>query len=275
MVTVMRIGVISDLHIDRYNNTTAYIPEFEKYLAEAVRKQELDMLLIAGDISNNFDITALFVRKIKALTKREVYFIPGNHDLWGQDHVSSTHHLLKAYEEMPECLVRSPLVLNEDWAVVGHPAWYDYSYASDKFSYERLARRAYYGGTWQDKLNVDWKMSDPEASKYFSEIVERDLSYVQDKNIILMTHIVTHKRFRVPMPHRLFDYYNAFIGTSDLDALQERYNIKYSIMGHVHFRHQINERGTTYICPCLGYKREWRTSIMANEIEDALFVFEI
>lgn len=271
----MRIGVISDLHVDRYNNTTAHIPEFEEKVAEAVNKAQIDILLIAGDVSNDVDITTLFVRRVKELSGRAVYFIPGNHDLWRTGNTLSTRELLKRYEAVPECLVRSPLIINEEWAVVGHPAWYDYSYASDKFSHERLERRSYYGGTWQDKVNVDWEMSDPEASKMFSREADYDLSRVKDKNIILMTHIVTHKRFRVPMPHRLFDYYNAFIGTSDFDALHRKYNIKYSIMGHVHFRGHFQEQGTTYVCPCLGYKREWRTPDMREEIDDALFVFDI
>ena len=34
-----------------------------------------------------------------------------------------------------------------------------------------------------------------------------------------MTHIVTHRKFAVPMPHRIFDYFNAFIGTSDFDEI--------------------------------------------------------
>ena len=67
-------------------------------------------------------------------------------------------------------------------------------------------------------------------SKLAADSVRRDLEKVKDKNIILMTHIVTHKQFAVPMPHRIFDYFNAFIGTSDFDLFYEKYPIKYSIM---------------------------------------------
>lgn len=271
----MKIGVISDLHIDRYKNTTEYIPVFERTLAEVIKDRGVELLIIAGDISNNYDITTLFIRNVKRLSGIDIYFIPGNHDLWSGGEQTDSYGLLKAYESLPECLIRSPLTINDEWIIVGHPAWYDYSYASERFSYERLNKRAYYGGTWQDKVNIDWKMSDPEVSKSFRKVIEKDLLSAGDKKIILVTHVVTHKRFRVPMPHRLFDYYNAFIGTSDMDDLYEQYNIKYSVMGHVHFRHHIEEADTTYICACLGYKREWRTDDMSYEINDSLFVFEI
>ena len=45
-------------------------------------------------------------------------------------------------------------------------------------------------------------------------------------------------------------------------------------MGHVHFRKMINENGITYICP-LGYQRQWRTSDINQEINNALVSFDI
>lgn len=275
MVNTMKIGVISDLHIDRYNNSKEYIHLFEDHLSDITVSKQLDLLLIAGDISNEFDMTVSFIRTIKKRTGIEVYFIPGNHDLWQKPLETSTHNILKAYEALPECLIKSPLVINRDWAIVGHPAWYDYTYSSGEYSQERLERRSFKGGTWQDKLHVDWGVPDPDISRKFSDVVEADLESVSDKNIIMMTHIVTHRRFSVPLPHRLFGYFNAFIGTSDFDELYHNYNIKYSIMGHIHFRHHFDEHDTTFLCPCLGYKREWRTADMGKEMAQALYTFHL
>lgn len=49
----MKIGVISDLHIDRYNSETLKQKDFSLTLANEVSRAALDMLLIAGDISND------------------------------------------------------------------------------------------------------------------------------------------------------------------------------------------------------------------------------
>ena len=83
-------------------------------------------------------------------------------------------------------------------------------------------------------------------SKEAAKQIQEDLDQVKDKHIILMTHIVTHPKFIVPMPHRIFDFFNAYIGTKDFDEFYSTYSIRYSI-GHVHFRKMINENGITYI----------------------------
>ena len=77
------------------------------------------------------------------------------------------------------------------------------------------------------------------------------------------------------MPHSIFDYFNAFIGTSDFDEVYQRYDIRYSIMGHVHFRKAFEEQGITYICSCLGYQREWRSDNIEQEINHALYTINV
>ncbi|MBG9205693.1 metallophosphoesterase [Mammaliicoccus sciuri] len=271
----MRIGTISDLHIDRSKDY--YPQDFEYILAHEITHLNLDLLLIAGDVSNHYLQTMQFVQNVKRHSKVEVLFIPGNHDYWKKDQEEkSSYEIFEYYKAQPESIIASPYIVNEDWAIVGHSGWYDYSFADqNKFSMERLERRKYYGSTWLDKEHIDWGKSDLEMSRLAAESVKNDLEHVKDKNIILMTHIVTNRKFAVPMPHRIFDYFNAFIGTSDFDKFYEAYPIKYSIMGHVHFRNIIEESGIQYICPCLGYQREWRTTDLATEIKNTIQVIEI
>jgi putative phosphoesterase len=272
----MKIGVISDLHIDRYNDETLQQKDFSLTLANEVNRQALDMLLIAGDISNDHMRSFRFLKALEQMTGIEIYFVPGNHDFWNQSQDDkSTWDIYNFFKNTKYYRAGSPVDLGNGWALVMNAGWYDYSYASDRFSYDRLKERSYYGGTWQDLVRIDWQMSDVEVSKKMAENAQQDLESVKDKKIILMTHVATHKAFRVPMPNRIFDYYNAFIGTSDFDSFYEDYDIRYSIMGHIHFRHKVEEGGVEYICACLGYKREWRTKEIVHEIRDALEVIEI
>lgn len=46
-------------------------------------------------------------------------------------------------------------------------------------------------------------------------------------------------------------------------------------MGHVHFRKSLVENNITFLCPCLGYKREWRTADIYAEMNHALMDFVI
>ena len=54
----MKIGTISDLHIDRHPKLK---PEsYLNILAEVVNERKLDILLIAGDISNDYKMSYQF-----------------------------------------------------------------------------------------------------------------------------------------------------------------------------------------------------------------------
>ncbi|TDM12734.1 metallophosphoesterase [Macrococcus lamae] len=267
----MKIGIISDLHIDR--DTKRSFEVYIDVLSAEVKSQNIDLLLLAGDISNDYKMSYHFIKTLKDKIGIDVLFVPGNHDYWDND--KKTLEIFEYFKKQPECLIERPYIINEDWAVIGHSGWYDYSYAASEFSREKLESGKFKGSTWQDKFYVDWRLNDQRVSKTFAEAVRKDMEQVGDRHIILMTHIVTHKKFTVPMPHRIFDFYNAYIGTSDFDQLYKQYSIKYSIMGHIHFRKMLVEDGITYICACLGYTRQWRSKNLATEIASALHVIEI
>ncbi len=271
-VTDMRIGTISDLHIDRPSDYTE--DEYAKHLALLVQQANLDMLIIAGDISNHYQKSYAFVKQMKALTGVDIRFIPGNHDYWSPEG-QSTKDIHAFFLNQPEQLMGRPYIINDEWAIVGNSGWYDYSYANPKYSLEHLERRRFKGATWQDKVHVDWGMSDIEVSRKAAELAEKDLRQVGRRNIILVTHVVTDPSFKVPMPHRIFDYFNAYIGTSDFEPFYQRYPIHYSLMGHVHFRGEISKNGVQYKCVSLGYFREWRSKDIDKEMRHALKIIEI
>lgn len=269
----MRIGTISDLHIDRHPKLE---PEaYLNALIDVIGERKIELLLIAGDISNHFRQSYQFICDVKEACQIPVLFVPGNHDYWTSESSISSKEIYDFYVSKPECLIGQPYVINNKWVIVGHTAWYDYSYADDKFDITRVERGKYYGATWQDKVKIDWHMDDRTLSALAAEQVEKDLKQFQQLNIILMTHIVTHPQFVVPTPHRIFDFFNAYIGTRDFDKFYQKYPIQYSIMGHVHFRKSIVDKSITYLCPCLGYQRQWRTTDIKQEMNHALMDFEI
>lgn len=266
---IMRIGTISDLHIDR---TSQYsIEDFISGLVQELRMRAVDILLIAGDISNDHQKSYDFIKRLKT-EGVTVYFVPGNHDFWSDE---AADDILNFFISKAECLIAAPLILNDEWAVAGHCGWYNYAYGSSKFTDEQFERGKYKGSTWQDKVRLNWQTSDKVVSRRFAAQLKEDIAQLGSRKIIMMTHIVSHPGFTVPMPNRIFDFYNAYIGTSDLDAIYQTADIRYSIMGHVHFRSIFKEADTTYICPCLGYTREWRTKQLKHELHHAMHVIEI
>lgn len=269
----MRIGTIADIHFDRHQHLT--MQDYLEALVRLIHQADLNMLIIAGDISNHHASTFDFIHQLTERTTVSIYFIPGNHDLWRRsDEKLTSAEILQLYQNHPQCLMGSPVVV-DDYVIAGHIGWYDYSFAADRFTYDKLVSGKHYGATWQDKVHTDFGVSDRQLSQCFADEVWQDLAGYADYQVILVTHVVTHPKFTVPMPHRIFDFFNGFLGTSDFQPLYRHFNIPYSVMGHVHFRKRLTEESTTFLCPCLGYPREWRTTDLATELQHALQVIQL
>lgn len=271
----MKIGFISDLHIDRNVDAPPHI--YLTHLKQLIKVKKLSMLIIGGDISNHYSLTFNFVEELQNKAKIPVYFIPGNHDFWEEiDKEKETQKIYEHFLKHPQSLMENPLQLNQSYTIVGHPAWYNHAvYDREKFNEEEVEAGKFRWAYWQDKLRLDWGKTDKEISKDFKKIIKSDLEKNRSDNIILLTHTVTIPEFTVPMPHRIFDFFNAFIATDDLKDFYKKYPISHQIMGHVHFRGEIQKGQTKFITNSLGYRKEWRSKYLYKELQDSLFILEI
>lgn len=270
----MKIGFISDLHIDR--NPDVPPKEFVTRLKEVIKRKQLNRLVIGGDISNHYSSTLEFVEQLQNQAEIPVHFIPGNHDFWEEaDATKDTKGIYRLYKEHPQSLVETPLKLNENYTLIGHPGWYNHAvYDKEKFTPEEVEKGKFRWAYWQDKLRMDWEMTDQEVSKQFKEIITNDLEKVSTENIIFQTHVVTVPEFTMPMPHRTFDFFNAFIATDDLNNLHKEYPISHQFMGHIHFRANFQKNRTNFISNSLGYRREWRSRDFTKELLDSLYILD-
>lgn len=267
----MKIGIISDIHIDK--NQAYPVTEI---LAQKSREYALQCLLIAGDISNHYTTTLNFLERFCTLSGIPVYFVPGNHDLWDQSGVcKNTWETYRCYAEHPACLIDRCVPLNDQWVVTGQTGWYDYTFGNKKFSLEEFERRNMYGRTWQDSIYVRWNMPDPQAHKEMLDRLEKQLVESSGKKRIVLTHMVGVSEFLVPESREMWDYFNAFIGSPEYGALFQKYKVEYSVMGHVHFRARHTQNETQYLCNCLNYYTEWRTDNAEYEIDEALTVLTL
>ncbi|HZK46528.1 MAG TPA: metallophosphoesterase [Atopostipes sp.] len=200
----MKIGFISDLHIDR--NPDVPPQEYMTRLKEIIKRKQLNRLVIGGDISNHYSSTLEFVEQLQNQAEIPVHFIPGNHDFWEEaDATKDTKGIYRLYKEHSQSLVETPVKLNEDYTLVGHPGWYNHAvYDKEQFTPEEVEKGKFRWAYWQDKLRMDWEMTDQEVSTHFKKIITKDLEKVSTENIIFQTHVVTVPEFTMPMPHRTF-----------------------------------------------------------------------
>ncbi|MBG9982558.1 metallophosphoesterase [Aerococcaceae bacterium DSM 111020] len=269
-----RIGFISDLHIDYLRS---YRPaEMIEELVHSAQDNALSHLIIGGDISNSYTMTLTFIEQLQqSLSPIKLYFIPGNHDYWQDPNASKeTWKIHQLYQTHPLSLMNEPLLIGDRLAIIGHMGWYNHAYYNqEKFSPEQIEIGRYKIATWQDKKRLDWQMTDEEVSQIFAAEIKEQFNQVSERQVILVTHVVTTKDFIIPMPHRAFDFFNAFIATDDLEPWMNNSSISHHIMGHVHIRHQFHKNHQQWITNSLGYEKEWRTNQLSQELAQSLYVF--
>lgn len=272
----MRIGTVSDLHIDRNSDYTEQ--DLVLSFSEVIQSKQIDTLLIAGDISNHYLQTDEFLKSVQDRSGVSVFFVPGNHDFWARDHdVTDTNKINNYFNKQEYSLVGKPHLLNSEWAVVGSPGWYDYGYGNTElYDDAAFARKQYGFASWNDRHYVNWGRSDQTISQEMLKQLYRDLEVVRDKKIILMTHVATHQEFVMPLPHRVYNYANAFLGAKSYEGLYDDFpSIEYSIMGHVHFRKILNGKNKTFISACVGNHKHWKIKDFTAQLVKSLVCFDI
>lgn len=269
----MRIGVISDIHVDiNYKEND----EIETGLVTVIVNKKLDVLIIAGDISNDYQKTLETIDRLEEKTACVCLFVPGNHDLWNMHHKDMIH-TIDIYDKLKShkhCLCEKPYVLNDDYVVIGDVGWYDYSYGDERYVYDAYLTGHHNARQWEDKRHVHWHVSDKEKTTAYAEKLKEQLQDYSDKKIIFVTHMVTNPYFLVPLSNQDWDYFNAFLGSDIYEKILTD-DVKYVVMGHVHYRKNLVENNRTYLCRCLNYRTQWLSHATLENIEDALEVIVI
>lgn len=255
----MKIGFISDIHID-VNKDYNIIDE----MSEHIKKENVDVVVIAGDISENAETTIESMQKLENLSGISVYYVPGNHDLWSNDlSTLPTNVIYNKYKNDERCLVDNPVLLKgekEIFALIGDIGWYDYSFGDDQFRLSDFEKMNYQKRTFNDAVKNSWTVDNKGRSDYFLHKLENQMKNHQDLPMIMVTHMLPIKEFTVPKGLKNWNYFNAFLGTGKLQKLYEKYTVKYAVCGHVHYRKEIEKKGIHYYCACLNYYNEWENA---------------
>ena len=271
----MKIGVLSDIHVDiNYTVEDLITPA----ICRSVKEKDLDLLIIAGDVASDYELTLSSLNQIEKEGKVPCLYVPGNHDIWTENHPDKTsweiYTHLKSYSHN---LAGNSYDINEDWTVVGDLGWYDFSFGDSSYSFQDFERMKFEERVWQDSIMVRWDRSTKEMNSFFLEKLEKQLQQYAQKNLIVVTHVLPIQEFAVQAPNPMWKYLNAFLGSKEYGELFLRYpNVKYSISGHVHHREKCRKGGTEFICNCLGYRNDWDDNTdAAMEVDRAMGIIEI
>ncbi|MBQ7840788.1 MAG: metallophosphoesterase [Lachnospiraceae bacterium] len=249
----MKTAVISDIHIDINKDY-----EVIEAISEYVRDNGAELLLIAGDISNCVTDTLSAVRRLEKESGAKVLYVPGNHDMW--DEKSAYAHndeIYRLYLEDEHCLSGKAFETEKSW-IVGDLGWYDYSFGNRNLhTFEEFEKMKIGTRTVQDSLFNVWSRDNTGRCAWFVDRLKEQLDKNPGKDIVLVTHMLSHEFFLVPESREQWSYLNAFMGSESLKQLCLEYNVKYAICGHIHYRKDTAQANTTWLCRCLNYQQEW------------------
>lgn len=269
----MKLGIISDIHVDI--NARAGKPVVEG-LVSAIVDHQVDGMIIAGDVANDYKLTLSTLHDIETATGCRCLFVPGNHDIWNEHHPRmDAWQIYAALRQFEGNLAKGPVKLGDNWIVIGDLGWYDYSFGSSEFSIQEFDRMKIDDRLWEDKVKALWGQPTLEVHDFFYAKLEKQLEAHQGKNIIFVTHVLPHRFFTVQQPNRQWRYLNAFLGSRQYGDLALKYDVRYAVCGHVHYRKQMDLEQTRFICNCLNYSDQWLTENPAQEIADIFRVIEL
>ena len=229
-----RIGFMSDLHLD-----SNQFGHFElKTLKEVLKKERIDHLHIAGDLSNDLiHISLPFIEDL--VQELPTSFNLGNHDMLGL-----SEQEISGYDFQVQQFGQTKLV--------SFSGWYDYSFVPEKSKEEHLRTK---NNFWFDR-RLDRELDDPSITAYSLLQLEKLLSSL-DGPIIIAMHFVPHQDFLYDHPY--FQRFNAFLGSQAFHQLFVKYGVKDVVFGHLHHRHHSRViDGVRYHMRPLGYVREWK-----------------
>lgn len=278
----MKIGLISDLHIDASPLNKQILP----YIVDAAEEANLDLFVLAGDLSPNLlelaKILAAFTESSLTCPK---LFVPGNHDIWvtRHPHVTSQQKYCAIEKVCYECgfhpLSADPLVVN-DIGFCGTIGWYDYSFRREsyKISIERYAAKQLFGAVWNDLKYAKWGTDDVEVAHRFENELQSQINTIKDSvlRIVVITH---HVPFQACVRYRgklSWDFFSAFMGSQGLGEIcQKETLVTHALFGHSHFRFHQQIGDVTAICSPVGYLYEMPAQSLPAYAQERLARFEV
>jgi len=247
---MIRLMSISDLHINAQTQE-----EMQAALLQIAQEQGVDVLVIAGDISDDVAFTKDFVRTLNKQLK--TYYVPGNHDLWNINNKKTTGAIYNEFLADEYCVLNRAIELSDETVFIGHIGWYDYSFAMPRFTFAALSQKEHEGIAWEDTRYIHFEKDDVSLCRQYNAEIAQLLAEHTNKTKVLVTHMVNHERFLIKYTKRRdWTYFQGYLGSYELQKLATEAD--YAICGHVHYRGVFRETNTTFVCSCLGMPSEWQ-----------------
>jgi predicted phosphodiesterase len=216
----MRIFAISDLHADFREN---------RRLLERIPAGEHrgDALIVAGDVADNLTLVTDVLGELRQRFA-EVFFVPGNHELWvrgeTRDSVEKFHAVLAACRAAG--VRTAPARAGDAW-VVPLFSWYDASFDvagdADADSLE----------AWSDRYFCRFPEGAGRVDRFFAAMNEPSLREY-DAPVVSFSHFVPRPELVPAVRWLRFKGLPLVAGSVEIEAQLRRISARVHVFGHTH-----------------------------------------
>jgi len=263
----------SDLHTD-------YAKNLERIAQLSLQDYQNDSILLAGDVSHQVSTIEITLR-LFTQRFRNVFFVPGNHDLWlyKNDYADSLKKLDALRSVCDQCGVSmSPQrIADGDGMVQIAPllSWYRRpEHGNDSLYIPKVGEDPTLR-MWMDNYRVRWPepLHENVMADYFVRQNAQQLlqsSPQQDLPLISMSHFLPHRNLMfqdrpidaitAPIPGDPYPAFNFSRVAGSTAILQQVATLRpqVHVYGHQHRNRWRKEEGIWFVSHCLGYPEEPR-----------------
>ncbi len=238
----MRIFAISDIHID-YDENRKWVFNLSQ------NEYKKDILIVAGDVTD--DLSSL-KHTFEALKNRfmEVFFVPGNHDLWVRQNneMTSMEKYWQIRNAVDDFHVHMKPMHFPGLVIVPLLGWYDYSFGQPSDELMNI---------WADFFACKWgKDLDENAITNFFIAENNEYTKIKSRFVISFSHFLPRIDLMpsfIPQKNRVL---YPVLGTSKLEKQIRELNSKIHIYGHSHVNRRVTLNDTLYLNNAFGYPHE-------------------
>lgn len=239
----MRVFAVSDVHVDYEANA--------KWIAElSTQDYRDDFLILAGDVSDSLRLLEVCLTSL-AERFRQVFYVPGNHELWvirDAQGMTSIDKFQEVCARAARCGASLRPFHNRKLSIVPLLGWYDYSFGEPGVELKTL---------WMDFRACRWPahLGMDEIVGYFAEM-NQPLARPATGTLISFSHFLPRIDIMPPYLPRQHRMLYPVLGSTLLGQQIKEISPDIHVYGHSHLNRRVLIDGVTYINNALGYPSE-------------------
>lgn len=183
----LRIGWLTDIHLNFVS------PEKRSAFYSRIRSENLDGLLIGGDIGEADSVSVLLAELAGAMDEIPVYFVLGNHDFYRGSIRAVRGMVARQFASIPQLRwlpEAGIVVLTNDTALIGHDSWADGRlgdfFGSDVVMNDYVLIREL-AGLLKPELLAKLNALGDEAALFLEDCARHALA--QRRHVLVLTHV--------------------------------------------------------------------------------------